>query len=220
MPIVSISNSQREPLSLLTCGFEMNWKASIYHGLPSYICPFSDTPGKYLAFVGRISPEKGTHLAIQVAIAANIPLKIGAKTDIVDVDYFKLEIEPYLTNPLITHLGEINESQKSELLGNALALIFPIQWPEPFGLVMIEAMSAGTPVIAWRQGSVPEVLEEGLTGTIVSNVEGAVEAVKEIQGWDGARRGMVREEFERKWGVERMAGEYVRVYEEVMGGGL
>jgi len=149
MPLVSISNAQRLPMPTNT-----NWLATISHGLPSHVCPFDPEGGDYLAFLGRISPEKRPDRAIEIGKRAGMPLKIAAKVDVADFTFFKAEIEPLLDHPLIEFIGEINESQKCQFLGKARALLFPIDWPEPFGLVMIEAMSAGTPVIAWRKGSV------------------------------------------------------------------
>ena len=145
----------------------MNWLATVYHGLPSSVCPFHPKGGDYLAFLGRISPEKRPDRAIEIAKRAGVPLKIAAKVDKADQDYFDEVIRPLLDHPLVEFVGEVNEHEKCSFLGNALALLFPIDWPEPFGLVMIEAMSAGTPVIAWRHGSVSEVIEDGSSGVVV-----------------------------------------------------
>ena len=153
MPVVSISNAQREPLPFA------NWQATIYHGLPEDLYRFRERPGRYLAFLGRISPEKRVDRAIAIANRIGIPLMIAAKVDAVDREYFEERIEPLLSGPGVEYIGEIGEGEKDELLGNAYALLFPIDWPEPFGLVMIEALACGTPVIAYRRGSVPEVLE-------------------------------------------------------------
>jgi glycosyltransferase involved in cell wall biosynthesis len=187
MPLVSISNAQRCPMPP-----DANWLATIPHGLPPRVCPFSPDGGSYLAFLGRISPEKRPDRAIKIAKHARIPLKIAAKVDTVDLAYFKTEIEPLLDDPLIEFIGETGETQKSAFLGKARALLFPIDWPEPFGLVMIEAMSAGTPVIAWPNGSVPEVITDGITGRIVNSIEAAAEAARQAGQMD---RRKVRAEF-------------------------
>ena len=172
MPLVSISNSQRTPMPP-----DVNWLATVYHGLPATVCPFNEQGGEYLAFLGRISPEKRPDRAIAIAKQAGVPLRIAAKVDPADEAYFEEEIKPLLDDPLITFVGEIDEDEKCAFLGNALALLFPIDWPEPFGLVMIEAMSAGTPVIAFRSGSVPEIVTPGVSGFIVNSVEEAAAAV-------------------------------------------
>jgi glycosyltransferase involved in cell wall biosynthesis len=208
MPLVSISQAQRRPLPA-----NLNWIATVPHGLASHICPFSPHRGRYLAFLGRFSPEKRPDRAIEIAKRAGIPLKIAAKVDPTEVDYFHSQIEPLLDHPLIEYIGEINESQKCEFLGKALALLFPIDWPEPFGLVMIEAMSAGTPVIAWRNGSVPEVITDGVSGLIVNSTEAAVEAVRRVHMMD---RGKVRAEFERRFTANRMAQAYVAAYRSLL----
>jgi glycosyltransferase involved in cell wall biosynthesis len=208
MPLVSISNRQREPMPA-----NVNWAATVYHGLPSTVCPFNAEGGEYLAFLGRISREKRPDRAIEIAIRAGIRLKIAAKVDVVDQGYFDEVIRPMLDHPLIEFIGEINENQKSVFLGGALALLFPIDWIEPFGLVMIEAMSAGTPVIAWRNGSVPEIVEEGRGGLIVDSVDMAVEAVGRAATLD---RSAVRRSFERRFTVAQMATNYVAVYEDLI----
>lgn len=208
MPLVSISNRQREPMPA-----KVNWAATVYHGLPNTVCPFNATGGGYLAFLGRISREKRPDRAIEIAIRAGIRLKIAAKVDAADQSYFDEVIRPMLDHPLIEFIGEINESQKSAFLGGALALLFPIDWIEPFGLVMIEAMSAGTPVIAWRNGSVPEIIEEGRGGFIVDSMEMAIEAVDRAATLD---RFAVRRSFERRFTVARMAANYVAVYEDLI----
>ena len=205
MPLVSISDSQRAPMPP-----QLNWLATIQHGLPRAVCPFNVQGGDYLAFLGRIAPEKRPDRAIEIAKRAGIPLKIAAKIDPTDKRYFEEVIRPLLDHPLIDFIGEINEPQKSAFLGNALALLFPIDWPEPFGLVMIEAMSAGTPVIAWRNGSVPEVIEDGMNGRVVSSVEEAVAAVREARAMD--RKG-VRRCFESRFTARRMADRYTDAYE-------
>ena len=208
MPLVSISNAQRRPMPA-----NVNWLATVPHGLVSHVCPFNPEGGSYLAFLGRISPEKRPDRAIEIAKRAGIPLKLAAKVDAVDLEYFETEIEPLLDHPLIEFVGEINETQKCEFLGKARALLFPIDWPEPFGLVMIEAMSAGTPVIAWRNGSVPEVVTEGVSGRIVDSIESAVEAVQQAACMD---RRKVRAEFESRFTAARMARAYVAAYRSLL----
>ncbi|WP_459618352.1 glycosyltransferase family 4 protein [Bordetella sp. 2513F-2] len=208
-PLVSISESQREPLP------SANWIGTVHHGMdPAPYRPPARPRGDYLAFLGRISPEKRPDRAIMIARQAGMPLKIAAKVDAADQAYFRQAIEPLLDDPLVEFIGEIGDHQKSEFLGNARALLFPIDWPEPFGLVMIEAMACGTPVIAWRQGSVPEVLEEGVTGFIVDDIEQAAAAV-ERAGWLDRRR--VRSVFERRFTATAMAGRYLRLYRQLQG---
>lgn len=206
MPLISISNSQRKPLPFA------NWLGTVYHGLPSNLLQFNKNGGDYLAFLGRISPEKRVDRAIEIAIKSGYPLKIAAKVDKADKEYFETEIEPLLAHPLVEFLGEINEHQKNEFLGNAKALLFPIDWPEPFGLVMIEAMACGTPVIAFKHGSVPEVIDEGFTGFIVNSVEEAVEVLNEkIPNFN---RQSCREIFEVRFTAQRMAKDYLRLFEK------
>lgn len=206
MPLVSISDYQRQPMP------PVHWAATIHHGLPPNLYAFNAQGGEYLVFLGRIAPEKRPDRAIEIAKRAGVPLKIAAKVDHVDQEYFKCEIEPLLGDPLIEFLGEINDREKSDLLGAALALVFPIDWPEPFGLVMIEAMSTGTPVIAWRNGSVPEVVEDGLTGAIVDSIEAATSAVQKVAQLD---RSNIRGRFESRFTAARMAADYVEVYHEI-----
>ena len=211
MPLVSISNKQRDPMPP-----EVNWVSTIHHGLPAEVCPFKPDRGDYLAFLGRISHEKRPDRAIEIAKRAGVKLKIAAKVDRNDRKYFEREIEPLLDHPLIEFIGEINEHQKREFLGNALALLFPIDWIEPFGLVMIESMSSGTPVIAWRNGSVPEVLgDSGEGGFIVQSIDEAVTAVERVKRLD---RTIVRRYFEARFTAEHMARKYVAVYEEMLAG--
>src|SRR5207249_5149368 len=174
MVIVSISNAQRNPLPWL------NWQGTVHHEIPVDLYECKKDQGNYLAFLGRISPEKRVDRAIEIAKSANMKLKIAAKIDAVDRQYMEREIRPLLDHPLIEFIGEIGEGEKDEFLGNAYALLFPIDWSEPFGLVMIEAMACGTPVIAYRRGSVPEVMEEGRTGFMVKGLEEAVEAVRRV----------------------------------------
>ena len=208
MSLVSISDSQRTPMP------PANFVGTVYHGLPESLIPFSERGGDYLAFIGRISPEKRPDRAIAIAIASGIKLKIAAKVDKVDEAYFRKEIEPLLAHPLIEFIGEIGDSDKPAFLGNALAMVFPIDWPEPFGLVMIEAMAAGTPVIAWGNGSVPEVLDEGVSGFIVSSLDEAVAAVGRAAALP---RRKVRDAFERRFTARRMAEDYVALYERLAG---
>ena len=208
VPLVSISQSQRRPLG------HVNWVGNVYHGLPPNLCRPNLKHGDYLAFLGRISPEKRPDRAIRIAVAAGMKLKIAAKVDAVDREYFAAEIEPLLKSPGVEFLGEINDSQKSEFLGNAYAYIFPIDWPEPFGLAMIEAMACGTPTIAFNCGSVPEVIDEGVTGFIVNSEEEAVKALQRIPDFNRAR---CRATFERRFSVCRMAKDYLSIYQALIG---
>jgi glycosyltransferase involved in cell wall biosynthesis len=203
IPVVSISDAQRTPLP------RAGWAATVHHGLPLDSLTFHPRPGRYLAFLGRISKEKRVDRAIEIAIACGQPLKIAAKVDPVDRDYFEREIRHLLDHPLIEFIGEIGESQKSEFLGNARALLFPIDWPEPFGLVMIEALACGVPVVALRGGSVDEVIEDGVTGFVVDTVPEAIEATRKVASLSRAR---CRAAFERRFSATRMAQDYVRVY--------
>ena len=207
IPVVSISRAQQTPLP------QAGWIGTVYHGLPTNLLRFEDKPGAYLAFVGRISPEKRVDRAIAIATACGIPLKIAAKVDPVDREYFQRDIQPLLDNPLIEYVGEIGESQKSEFLGGALALLFPIDWPEPFGLVMIEALACGTPVVAFRGGSVAEVLLEGVTGFVVETMDDAIRATRDVGRLDRRR---CRAVFERRYSVSRMAADYVALYEHMI----
>ena len=208
MPLISISDKQRIPMPP-----GVNWLSTIHHGLPPSVCPFSPTGGDYLAFLGRISPEKRPDRAIEIAKRVGIPLKIAAKVDKADQDYWDEVIEPMTHHPLIEYIGEIDERQKSTFLGNAMALLFPIDWQEPFGLVMIEAMSAGTPVVAWRHGSVPEVIEDGKTGVIVDTMEAAVAGVERVRGFD---RATVRSCFEARFTARHMATKYVAAFQHMI----
>jgi glycosyltransferase involved in cell wall biosynthesis len=201
--VVSISDSQRAPLP------QANYVATVLHGLPKHLLAKGAGQGGYLAFLGRISPEKAPDAAIRIASEVGMPLKIAAKVDRVDEEYFKTTIEPLLKLGNVEFIGEIREDQKSEFLGNAAALLFPIAWREPFGLVMIESMACGTPVVAFENGSVPEVLEDGVTGFIVHNEKQAVEAVGRALALD---RDRIRAEFDRRFTAQRMAQNYVSVY--------
>jgi len=206
LPLVSISNAQRQHLPWA------NWAGTVYHGLPINLHRPTYRPGQYLAFLGRVSVEKRVDRAIAIAQRLQIPLKIAAKVDRADWDYFKQEIEPLLSGPLVEFIGEISEHEKTAFLGDALALLFPIDWPEPFGLSMIEAMSCGTPVVAFRCGSVPEVIDEGVTGFIVDDLDSAVAAVQRACELDRRR---CRERFEQRFSATRMALDYCSVYESV-----
>ena len=207
MPVVSISNAQREPLPWA------NWQATVYHGLPGDLYRFHPEAGSYLAFLGRISPEKRADRAIEIAKRVGMPLKIAAKVDQVDKDYFDSAIAPLLHDSLVEFVGEIGDVEKDEFLGNASAVLFPIDWPEPFGLVMIEAMACGTPVVAYRGGAVPELVEPGQTGFIVESLEEAVEAVRRVG--DLSRR-RCREVFEKRFTATRMAHDYVQQFERLI----
>ena len=208
MAVVSISDSQRAPLP------RANWRATIHHGLPRDLYRLHERPEPYLAFIGRISPEKRVDRAIEIARRAGLPIRIAAKIDAVDERYFDEKISPLFVLPFVEYLGEIGEREKQALLGGATALLFPIDWAEPFGLVMIEAMACGTPVIAWRRGSVPEVLEEGVSGFLVSTVDEAVAAVERAAKLDRRR---CRAAFEARFTADRMARDYAALYEELTG---
>jgi glycosyltransferase involved in cell wall biosynthesis len=208
MPLISISNAQRTPIP------NANIIATVYHGLPTNLLePTYHPRGGYLAFIGRISPEKGIERAIAIARIFGVPLKIAAKVDRVDEQYFREQVEPLLDDPNIEFIGEIGERAKSEFLGEAQALLFPIDWPEPFGLVMIEAMACGTPVLAFRTGSVPEIIEDGVTGRIVSSIDEAILALPEVIALD---RRTVRRRFEERFTAARMAKDYVSVYRRLL----
>jgi glycosyltransferase involved in cell wall biosynthesis len=206
LPLVSISDAQRAPIA------RANWIGTIYHGLPPELYRFQPAPQGYLAFLGRISPEKGPEDAIEIARRARLPLRIAAKVDKVDAAYFEERIRPLLAGPGVEFIGEISEREKGAFLGGAVGLLFPISWPEPFGLVMIEAMACGTPVIAYRCASVPEVLTEGVSGCVVDDVAGAVAAVHRLPALERPR---CRALFERRFSVQRMATEYVAAYRRV-----
>jgi glycosyltransferase involved in cell wall biosynthesis len=206
--LVSISKAQRQPLPWA------NWVGNVYHGLPPNQLRLHREPGKYLAFLGRISPEKRVDRAIEIALQVGMPLKIAAKIDRVDRTYYETEIKPLLDRPNIELIGEIGEPQKNDFLGNAYAYLFPIDWPEPFGLTMIEAMACGTPTIAFPCGSVREVLEDNVTGFIVRNIEEAADAVTRVEQFDRAR---CRQEFEKRFVASRMAQDYLRLYEALVG---
>ena len=203
MPVVSISDHQRQPLPWL------NYQGTVYHGLPADLHTFHPNAGTYLAFLGRISPEKGVDQAIAIAREAGMPLMIAAKVDPADQNYFDEVVRPLLDEPGVEFIGEIGEAEKDAFLGDAYALLFPIDWPEPFGIVMIESLACGTPVIAFRHGSVPEVLEHGVTGLIVEDAAGAVRAVERVLRID---RRLCRQAFERRFTAARMAEGYLKLY--------
>jgi glycosyltransferase involved in cell wall biosynthesis len=205
--LVSISDHQRQPLPTA------NWLATVPHGVPAMHYAVQKSGRAYLAFLGRISPEKGPEVAVRLAIRAGVPLKIAAKVDNVDLGYFETVMKPLLDHPLIEFMGEIGDTQKAEFLGNARALLFPIAWPEPFGLVMIEAMACGTPVIANNCGAVPEVLQAGLSGFIVNSEEQALAAIARVDQLD---RRAVRAAFEQRFTAHQMARAYLRVYADLL----
>jgi glycosyltransferase involved in cell wall biosynthesis len=209
IPVVSISDAQRAPLP------HANWVATVPHGLPRENFEFHAAPGDYFAFLGRISPEKRVDRAVAIARAAGVPLRIAAKVDAADVDYFNREIADLLRSPGVEYIGEITETEKSDFLGRARALLFPIDWPEPFGLVMIEALACGTPVIAFNRGSVTEVIDDGITGFIVDNLEDAIERARRIPEID---RAACRAAFERRFTAGRMAANYVQLYRKAIRG--
>jgi len=206
-PVISISNYQRVPLP------GANWQGTVYHGLPNDLYRLHETPGKYLAFLGRISPEKRVEDAIQIARRAGMPLKIAAKVDKADREYFEGSIKPLLKQGGVEFIGEIGEGEKDEFLGNALSLLFPVDWPEPFGLVMIEALACGTPVIARSRGSVPEIIEHGITGFIINSIEEGVASVKQIPRLN---RKQCRNTFEARFSDTRMATDYVALYDKLI----
>ena len=207
IPVISISNSQRRPVP------QAKWVQTIHHGLPeNLLTPQPVTPA-YLAVLGRIAPEKGVDRAIKIAIRCGIPLKIAAKVDRADQEYYDEVIRPLMDHPLIEFIGEIGDNEKSEFLSGAIGLLLPIDWPEPFGLVMIEAMACGTPVVAYNRGSAPEIIEEGLTGFIVEDETSAVAAVKRLSGLN---RAIIRKRFETRFTARRMALDYLAAYRGLM----
>jgi glycosyltransferase involved in cell wall biosynthesis len=206
-PMVSISNSQRKPLPWV------NWRATVHHGLPLGLYSLHAHPQDYFAFVGRISPEKRADRAIEIAKACGIPVHIAAKVDAADKAYFESTIQPLLDDPMVTYVGEIGDAAKNDFIGNARALLMPIDWPEPFGLVMIEAMACGTPVIAYGHGSVPEIIDHGVTGFIVDSQEQAIAAARDIGQIDRRR---CRQVFEQRFAARVMARRYLEVYRELV----
>jgi glycosyltransferase involved in cell wall biosynthesis len=204
--LCSVSRSQQEHLT------HANWLGSVHHGLPKELYQFHPEAEEYLVFLGRICPEKGVDRAIEIAIRVGMPLKIAAKVDAVDQAYFEQRIRRLLDHPLVDFIGEVGEQQKNDLLGKARALLFPIDWPEPFGLTMIEAMACGTPVVAYRHGSVPEIVETGENGFIVNSVEEAVIALRNI---DSIQRGRCRQIFEQRFTSQQMASAYLSIYQKL-----
>jgi glycosyltransferase involved in cell wall biosynthesis len=208
MPLVSVSNDQRQPIA------NANFVATVHHGIPTDLHePIYNPRGGYVAFLGRISPEKRPDRAIQIARTLGIPLKIAAKVDKVDEAYFREQIAPLLSDPGVEFIGEIDERSKAEFLGEALALLFPIDWPEPFGLVMIEAMACGTPVLAFRRGSVAEIIDQGVTGGIVDTMDEAMRMLPRVIALD---RHAVRRRFEQRFSSARMATDYVALYRSLL----
>jgi glycosyltransferase involved in cell wall biosynthesis len=209
MNLVSISDAQRQPMKWA------NWVGTVHHGLPEGLYPPSYDAGRYLAFLGRISPEKRVDRAIEIAKRVGLPLKIAAKVDAADKDYFESEIRGLLDHPLVEYIGEIGEHEKAEFLGKALALMFLVDWQEPFGLVLTEAMACGTPVIAYRMGSVPEVIDDGISGYIVESMDAAAEAVGRIDALD---RRTIRRVFEQRFSARRMCQDYIDIYQRIREG--
>jgi glycosyltransferase involved in cell wall biosynthesis len=210
IPVVSISSAQRAPLP------GINWQATVHHGIPRDLFRLYDGPGEYLAFLGRTSEEKRLDTAIEIATRTGIPLKIAAKVDTPDREHFATVIRPLLDHPLIEFIGEIGDAQKNDFLGRARALLFPIDWPEPFGLVMLEAMACGTPVIARRRGSVPEIVEQGVNGFLFTTTEEAVAAVGQL---GHISRAGCRRAFEKRFTAERMTQQYVDLYRRLIARG-
>jgi glycosyltransferase involved in cell wall biosynthesis len=208
LPLVSISEAQRQPLPWA------NWHATVHHGLPRDLYTFHPRQGRYLAFLGRLAPEKCPDQAIAIAKRAGIPLRIAAKVDPVDREYFQEHIEPLLDHPLVEYVGEITDAEKDDFLGEACALLAPFDWPEPFGLVFIEALACGTPVLAYRRGSVPEIIDDGVTGYVCEEPDELTAAVERVSLLDRRR---CRQAFEARFTVERMVQDYLRVYEQIVG---
>jgi glycosyltransferase involved in cell wall biosynthesis len=207
MPLISISNAQRRPLPWV------NWLATVHHGLPSNLYQLHPKEGGYLAFLGRISPEKGVEWAIEIAKRTGIELRVAAKVSKVDEEYFHERVEPLLDDSLVHFIGEISEGQKNEFLGGALALLVLGDWPEPFGLVMIEAMACGTPVVGLGRGSVPEVIDHGISGFVVEGIDEAVQAVTNIHL---IRREACRRQFDKRFTAARMATKYLDAYDQAL----
>ncbi|HEY7531863.1 MAG TPA: glycosyltransferase family 4 protein [Nitrospiraceae bacterium] len=207
LPLISISDSQRRPLPW------GNWLGTVYHGLPANLYSAHTEPGKYLAFLGRISPEKCPDQAIELAKRVGMPLRIAAKVDPVDRAYFERVVEPLLDHPLVEFVGEVTDAQKNDFIGNAHALVCPYDWPEPFGLVLIEAMACGTPVLAYRRGSIPEVIDHGITGLISDNL---AEMTKQVEGIPLVDRRGCRQMFEKRFTSERMVQNYMQIYHQML----
>ena len=207
MPLVSISNAQRRPLPWA------NWAGTIHHGLPRDLYTFHQKAEGYLAFLGRMSPEKKPDQAIEIAKRVGLPLRMAAKVDPADQKYFEAEVEPLLDHPLIEFIGEISDADKDEFIGNAAALVCPYDWPEPFGLVLIAALACGTPVLAYRRGSIPEIIDHGVTGFVCETLSEMVEAVGQVRRIDRRR---CREAFDARFTADRMARDYVALYERII----
>jgi glycosyltransferase involved in cell wall biosynthesis len=210
IPVVSISDAQRAPLPFA------NWCGTVYHGLPLDLYPFRPDAGQYLAFLGRVSPEKGVHHAVEIARRLGLPLKVAAKIDDRDRGFYEQHLKPLFAEAHVEFLGEIGEEDKGSFLGDAAALLFPIDWPEPFGLVMIESMACGTPVVAFRRGAVPEVMRDGVSGYVVDTLDGAVEATARALELPRKR---CRAYFEGRFSAPRMANDYLAVYERLLAAG-
>ncbi|HEU4685889.1 MAG TPA: glycosyltransferase family 4 protein [Nitrospira sp.] len=206
LPVISISDAQRTPLP------KANWLGTVHHGIPKDLYTFHPAKGSYLAFLGRISPEKCPDHAIEIAKRVGMPLRIAAKVDPMDQEYFKRKIERLLEHPLVEYVGEISDAEKNDFLGEAAALLCPYDWPEPFGLVLIEALACGTPVLAYRRGSIPEVLDHGVTGYVCNDLDALAQAVGAVHLLDRSR---CRETFERRFTVERMVRAYLNLYERL-----
>jgi glycosyltransferase involved in cell wall biosynthesis len=207
MPVVSISDAQRAPLPWV------NWQGTVHHGMPEGVFAPNLEAGKYLAFLGRVSPEKGLDKAIEIALRAEMPLKIAAKVDRADKEYYEHDIKPLLGSELIEFIGEISDLEKNEFLGNAAAFLFPINWSEPFGIVLIESLACALPVVAYPLGSVPEIIEDGVSGFLVKDVDEAVDAVANIEIID---RKDCRRSFEQRFSVRRMAKDYLNIYQRIV----
>jgi len=208
LPVVSISDAQRTPLRFL------NWQATVHHGLPKDLYSFHAAQGKYLVFLGRVAPEKGLDQAIEIAKRVDMPLRIGAKIDPTNLEYYRAVIEPLLDHPLIEFVGEITDLEKDDFLGDAYAQLCPYDWPEPFGLVFIESLACGTPVIAYRRGSLPEIIDHGVTGFLCETLEEMAQSVRHVSVLD---RNRCRQAFEARFSTERMVQDYLRVYEKLVG---
>jgi glycosyltransferase involved in cell wall biosynthesis len=209
VPVISISNAQRRPVP------QARWVQTIHHGLPERLLMPQPVTPRYFAFLGRIAPEKGVDRAIRIAQHCGIPLKIAAKVDNADRDYYQEKLRPLLDSTNTEYIGEISESEKPSFLSGAIALLIPVDWPEPFGLVMIEAMACGTPVIAFNRGSVPEVVDEGVTGFVVEDEMGAFGAVDRLSQLSRER---IRERFEERFTARRMALDYLAAYRGLIEG--
>ena len=208
LPVVSISDAQRKPLPFL------NWQATVHHGLPKDLYSFHAQSGKYLVFLGRVAPEKGLDQAIEIAKRVEMPLRIGAKIDPTNFQYYRAVIEPLLDHPLIEYVGEVTDLEKDDFLGDAYAQLCPYDWPEPFGLVFIESLACGTPVIAYRRGSLPEIIDHGVTGFLCETLDEMVQSVRHVSVID---RNRCRHAFDARFSTERMVQDYLRVYERLVG---